>query len=161
MASTNLRRGFDGRLGAVEKRDDEVPVAVPAAVVAHAEEPHPAGRKQVLVEHARVVVADLAGGRPLVEAGVRPVLVDPVVAERARLDAVVRRRLVEAHERIGVEPVAARPVPPVDEHDLGVRVRDQRVRERHPRRTRSDDQVIGLDFPHGYEGYDATRVSAT
>jgi hypothetical protein len=62
---------------------------------------------------------------------------------------------VEAHERIGVEPVAARPVTPVDEHDLGVRVRDQRVRERHPRRTRSDDEVIGLDFPHGDEGYGA------
>ena len=55
---------------------------------------------------------------------------------------------MEAHERIGVEPVAARPVTPVDQHDLGVGVRDQRVGEGHPRRTGSDDEVVGLDFPH-------------
>jgi hypothetical protein len=30
-------------------------------------------------------------------------------------------------------------------------VRDQRVRERHPRRTCSDDEVIGLDFPHALQ----------
>ena len=75
-------------------------------------------------------------------------LIDAVVPERPRLDAVVRGRLVEAHERIGVEPVAARPVPAVDQHDLGVGVRDQRVSEGHPRRTGSDDEVVGLDFPH-------------
>jgi hypothetical protein len=104
----------------VEQRDDEVSVAVPAAVLAHAEERHPSRRQQLLVEHARVVVADLGGTRTLVEAGVRPVLVDAVVPERPRLDAVVRRGLVEADERIRVQPVTARPVTPVDEHDLGV-----------------------------------------
>ena len=56
---------------------------------------------------------------------------------------------MEADERVGVQPVAARSVTPVDEHDLGVRVRDQRVGERHSRRTGSDDEVVGLDFPHG------------
>ena len=148
----------DDRLRAVEERDDAVPVAVPAPVVAHAEEADAAGRQQVLVEDAGVVVADLGRARPLVEAGVRPRLVDAVAPERPRLDAVVRRRLVEAHERIGVQPVAAGPVAPVDEHDLGTRVGEQRVRERHPRRTRSDDEVVGLDLPHACEGY-ASRAS--
>jgi hypothetical protein len=50
---------------------------------------------------------------------------------------------------------------PLDEHDLGVRLRDQRVRERHPRRTRSDDKVVGLHFAHCPEGYDVTPVLAT
>lgn len=48
---------------------------------------------------------------------------------------------MEAHERIGVQPVAPRPVTPVDQHDLGVAVRDQRVGEGHPRCTGSDDEV--------------------
>ena len=143
-----MRRGFITVSEPSSRETDEVPVPVFAAVLAHAEELHPAGRKQVLVEHARVVVADLGRTRTLVEAGVRPVLVDAIVSERSRLDAVVRRRLVEANERIGVQPVAARPVKPVDQHDLGVRVRDQRVGEGHPRRTRTDNEVVGLDFPH-------------
>ncbi len=60
-----------------------------------------------------------------------------------------------------VYPVAAWPVTPVDEHDLGGRVRDQRGRERHTGRSCSDNEVIGLDFPHEYEGYGVTRVLAT
>jgi hypothetical protein len=75
------------------------------------------------------------------------VLVDAVVPEPARLDAVVRGRLVEPHERIRVEPVAARPVTPVDQHDLGLGVRQERVGECHSRRTGSHDQVVGLDLP--------------
>ena len=71
----------DDGLGAVEQRYDEVPVTV-HAVLAHAEEPHPPRRQQVLVEHARVVVADLGRTRALVEAGVRAALVDAIVPER-------------------------------------------------------------------------------
>ena len=38
-------------------------------------------------------------------------LVDAVVPQQPRLDAVVGGGLVEAHERVGVQPVAARSVP--------------------------------------------------
>ena len=38
-------------LGAVEQRNDEVAVPVSAVVLARADEPHPARRQQVLVEH--------------------------------------------------------------------------------------------------------------
>jgi len=55
---------------------------------------------------------------------------------------------VKAYERVGVQPVAARPVPPVDQNNLGIGVREQRVGESHSRRTRSDDEVVGLDFSH-------------
>ena len=55
---------------------------------------------------------------------------------------------MEPYERIGVQPVAARLVTPVDQNDLGVRVRDQRVGEGHPGRTGPDNEVVGLDLPH-------------
>ena len=64
---------------------------------------------------------------------------------------------MEAHERIGVQPVATRPVTPVDQHDLGVGVRNQRVGEGHPRRTGSHNEVVGLDFPHRLKA--TTRVA--
>ncbi len=149
---------LDDGLGAVEQRDDEVAVPVSAAVLAQVEEPHPARRQEVLVQHTRVVVTDLGRTRTLVEPRVRPVLVDSVVPERPRFDAVVRGGLVKADERISIQPVTARPVTPVDQHDLGVRVRDQRVGEGHPRGTGSDNHVVGLDFAHAPKATASRRV---
>ena len=112
---------LDRRDGAVEEGDGDVP----AAVVMHAEEAHTARRHQPLVQDARVVVADLVGARAFVKAGVRPVLVDAVVSERPRLDAVVGRWLMQTDERICVEPVPSGSVTAVDEDDLGVAVSDK------------------------------------
>ena len=85
------------------------------------------------------------GASTLVEAGVASAGLDPVLPERGRVHAVVHRRLVQLHERIGVEPVTAGPVPPIDHHDVGVGVLDQRVDEPHAERARADDEVVGLD----------------
>ena len=107
-----------------------------ADVVGHPEEPDAARREQDVLEDLVEVGDDLRRRRPLVEAGVRTVLDQAVLAERARGHAVGRRRLVEPDERVGVEPVPAGPVAPVDQQHVDVRVLgDQRVDERHPRRT--------------------------
>src|SRR5690606_31539651 len=63
-------------------------------------------------------------------------------------DAVERRGLVEADERVGVEPVPAGGVAAVDEGDVDVGVVDQRVGEGHPHGTGADDDVVGLDRAH-------------
>ena len=60
------------------------------------------------------VLADLLAGRPLVEPGVLAGVVDAVLAERQRVDPVVRGRDVQADERVRVEPVTARGMPAVD-----------------------------------------------
>ena len=64
-------------------------------------------------------------------------LVDAVGPQDARVHAVVRRRLVQPDERVRVEPVTTRAMAAVDEDDLGVRMAQQRVHERHSRRPRS------------------------
>ena len=130
-------------------------------VVAHAEEANLARRQEMLLEHALEVVADLPRGRPLVEAGVRADLVDRVGAEAARVHAVERRRLVQAHERVGVVPVAARTVAPVDHHHVGVGVGDQRIGERHPGRARSSPALIntkGFAAPEVEHAYARARA---
>jgi hypothetical protein len=58
-----------------------VAAGVVAEVIVHAEVPDPPRRYEVLVEHPAVVVADLCGGGPFVEAGVDPRLVDAILAE--------------------------------------------------------------------------------
>ena len=116
--------------------------------VGHAEEPDVARRQQVLLEHPAVVIADLCRRRPLVETGVRAGVIDRVAAEDPRVDAIERRRLVQSHERVRVVPVAARAVSSVHHHDVDVRFGDQRINERHPRRTSTDDQVVGVDPCH-------------
>ena len=69
----------------------------------------------------------------------------PILPERGRIDAVVPRRLVELHERVRVEPVAAGSMTPLDHHHVGVAVLDQRVDEGHPERAGADDEVVGLE----------------
>src|SRR4029077_202468 len=60
-------------------------------------------------------------------------------------DAVVHRRLVQVHERVGVEPVTARPVAALDDHHVGGRVVDERVDEAHADRPGADDEVVGIE----------------
>jgi len=38
--------------------------------------------------------------------------------------------------------------PPIHHHDIAVALSDQRIRERHPGRTRTNDQIIGIDLGH-------------
>jgi hypothetical protein len=64
------------------------------------------------------------------------------------VDAIQRRRSVQAHERVGVVPVAAWTVTPVHHHHVGIAGSDECVDERHTRGACADDQVIGLDCAH-------------
>ena len=106
-----------------------------AEVVAHREEPHPT-RVDQLVPHDLVeVAADLGAAGALVEAGFAPLGFDAIEPEQRRVDAVRRRRLVQLHEGIRVEPVAPGAMPALDDDDVGIRVLDQAVDERrHPSR---------------------------
>ena len=68
----------------------------------------------------------------LVQPGLRPVLLDHAAAQDRGRGAVEGGGLVQAHERIGLEPVAADAMAPVDERDAYVGMVDERVREAHP-----------------------------
>ena len=136
------------RRRAVQQRHHVVTVAVLSPILRHGHEPDPARRHELFLEDAVVVVADLRCRGALIEARIGAGLVDAVRPQDARVHAVVRRRLVQPDERVRVEPVTAGAMPPVDEHDLGVRIAQQRVHERHPRRPRPDDEVIGLQLVH-------------
>ena len=120
-----------------------------AEVIGHREEAHPARRQQSVTHDLVEVAADLRSRGAFVEAGVAAVGLDAVLPERGRVHAVVRRRLVQLDERIGVEPVTAGAMPPIDHHDIGVGMLDQRVDEPHPERARADDEVVGLDLGNG------------
>src|SRR5207244_13299058 len=107
-------------LGARYERHHGVALGVLPAVIAHREEPHAARREEDLFEHVGVITADLGRGRTLVETLVRARLVDSISAQRSGRDAVVRRRLVQSDEWIGVQPVAARTMSPIDDDDVAV-----------------------------------------
>ena len=127
----------------------EVAIAIDfAEVLAHREVRHPARRQQVLA-HDRVVVGDhLAAARELEEPLVPAAGVDGVGAERARVHAVVRRRLVKPHVGVRAEPVPAGLIIAVDDDDGRVRLGDQGVDEGHAHGAGADHQVVGFDRPH-------------
>ncbi len=91
------------------------------------------------------VLADFAAGCPFVVSGVLAGLVDPVDAERERVNPVVRGRRMQANERIRVQPMASPGGLAVDQRHLNIGRRGQRIDERKTGRTRSHDQIIGWD----------------
>jgi len=60
---------------------------------------------------------------------------------------------VKTNEWIGIQPVATRPMTPIDKHNLSVRVRNQRVHKRHPRRTRPHNEIVRLQLAHSTAAY--------
>ena len=121
---------------------DEGPVA---DVVASGEELDPARPDHPVRQQVVVVGADRRLVGPLVQAGLGAVLLDPSAAQHGGRDAVEAGCLVQAHERVGLEPVAARPPAAVDQGHPDVGVVDQGVGVRHAHRPGPDDQVVGLD----------------
>jgi hypothetical protein len=99
----------------------------------------------MFLEHTLVVLADLCGSRTLIHPGVLTGLIDRVASQRAGIHAVVRRRLMQAHERIRVVPVTARAMAPVHHHHLGIAISDKRIGKRHPRGASTDHEIVGLD----------------
>jgi hypothetical protein len=116
----------------------------------------------VLVHHQPEVSADFRTIRLLVQPGIESAPVELVVAQRPRVDAIGRGRLVEAHERVSIVPVASRGVPPVHHDDVAVLVRvDQRVGKGHAGRSRPDHQVVRLDGIHDSTPLRRTNVQLT
>src|SRR5437868_10051705 len=56
---------------------------------------------------------------------------------------------MKAHERVGVVPMPARAIAPIDHDDVGLGLGDQRISERHSGGTRSDDEIVGFDRGDG------------
>ena len=52
---------------------------------------------------------------------------------------------MQPHERVRIQPMAAGPVPAIDQGDAHHRMTGQRVSESHARRPGSDDQIVGLE----------------
>ena len=89
-----------------------------ADVLVTPEEPHLPGGLQHLPHHPAEVVLHLRAGGLFVEAVVVPAHPFAIRAQRQRPDPVVARGRVQPHERVGVAPVAARLVSPVDQEHL-------------------------------------------
>ena len=58
---------------------------------------------------------------------------------------------METNVGIGVVPVAAGPMPPVDERDRRLRFAQKRIGEVHADRAGADDQIVGFDRVTGRE----------
>jgi len=76
------------------------------------------------------MLPDLTARCALIEPRVLAVRVDAILAERERIHTVVRRRRVQPHERIRVQPVAARRLLAIHHDHLGVRLGHERVGKR-------------------------------
>ena len=126
--------------GSAQQRHESAITQVLAAAVEH----DLTGRDEAR-EHAAVVLAHLGCARPFVESALRSVGLHPTAAEQRRGDAVERRRLVQAHEPVSIEPVASGALPAVDDRHRHVGGGGERVDERHPHRPGPDDEVVDVD----------------
>ena len=102
------------------------------------------------------MAAHLGAAGNFVHAAVRSELVDPILTERERVAPVVRRWLMQPHERVSVVPVPARCVASVDEYRRSVRIGDQGIGEGHPSRAGADHQVVRFEFRAVHHG-ESTR----
>jgi hypothetical protein len=89
-----------------------------------------------------IVRADLGPARAFIHAGLGSTRLDGVASKRHRIDAVEGRGLMQADEGVGIIPVAAGRGSPIHHDDLGVRLGDERVRERHSGRSAADDEIV-------------------
>ena len=105
VPSTTLRRAETRRACPV-RSDVIVPSRAPEARVGHGDVLDAPRRQEALAHHLLEVVEDLRARRELLHPPVQPGPVREAAAEVARANAV-GRRLVKAHERVRVVPVAS------------------------------------------------------
>ena len=123
-------------------------VVLDAEVIGRREVVHASGRQQVLIEDAPEVAGDLKARRKFVVARVRTRGIDPSRSELAGIDTIGCGRLMQPHERVGVQPVTAWPGAPIHDRNVDVGPVDQRIRERESRRAGTNDQIVRLDLAH-------------
>jgi hypothetical protein len=145
-AVNHLPAHFDRQAGAGDQRFHFVGIHDPA----HRQETNAARRQETLLHHLFEVGEQLGAAGQAVHPGVQARRVLRALAQLARVDAVVGRRLVQAHERIGLVPVPTGPVVTIDHDDLRVAVGQQRIDEGHADGTGADHEVVGFDRRHGH-----------
>ncbi len=104
-----------------------------------------AGTEHPVSQDVGEVGADLGLVGPLVEPSLRACRLLATSAEHGGGDPVERRRLVQAYERIGLQPVTTDTVPTVDEGHLDVGTLDQCIGEGHAHGPCPHDEVVGVD----------------
>ena len=104
-----------------------------------------ASRLHHLVEHPRVVDADLRLGGPLLQALLGPALLQLPPAEQGRRNAIEGGGLMQSDEGVRLEPVSADAVPTVDQRHPNPGVVGQCVGEGHSHCTGTHHEVVGLD----------------
>ena len=114
-----------------------------AVVLAVGEELDPTGVPQA-VERPGVVRRDLGLGGALLQTRLGAVLLELSAAEQGRGDAVEGGGLVQPDEGVGLQPVAAHAVPPVDQRHAGIGVVDERIGEGHPHGSRAHHEVVDV-----------------
>ncbi len=87
----------------------------------------------------------LARACQLEQSSISTGLIDGAGAELSRVDPIERRRLMQPDKRIRRRPMAARLVIAIDNHDGGVGFGDERVGERHPHCSRTNDKIVSLE----------------
>ncbi len=132
-----------------ELRPGEITYPAVTQILTHREVRHPSGRQEFLLHDAVEVRTNITAGCQLVQSLIPPDPVDGAGFEPARVHAVVRRRLMQTHERIGARPVPTGLVPPIDDHQVGVAFGHHAVSEGHTHGARPDDQVVRFDHSDG------------
>ena len=136
----------DGAPLSAHQRNHLRGVAVPPDEIVQRQKPDAAGGKKTPSHHRVEIGEDFGAGRETVIAGVRPGLVLDAIAEFARRDAVIGRRLMQADEGIGVVPVTARRRSAIHHRHVRLGFAEQRVDESHRRRARAYNEIIALEI---------------
>ncbi len=63
------------------------------------------------------------------------------------------RGAVNAHERVGIVPMTARTVAPIDHHAVSITFSDERVGKRHAGSPGSDDKIVSLDHAQDHVSF--------
>ena len=95
--------------------------------------------------HIGEIRAHLLAGRSFVVPRVLTALVDAIPTKRERAHPVIRRRRMQAHEGIRIQPMTPRTPASVDHRHLDVGFGDKRVDEGKTARASPYDQIIGTD----------------
>src|SRR5262245_43028614 len=121
-----------------------------------------AARRQKTLLHQLVEITDDFHARgQFIVTPVKAGCVDAVAAKSARAYAIERRWRMQADKRIGVVPMAARLVMPVDDNDVCIGLGQQLVCEAHAGGTAADDQIVSRQHCYSPGAYSETPAASS